>query len=206
MEFLAVLLVTTQAFGRTFFTGLTSPTGIAVHPTERALYVNSRDGLGQLISIEILPTGVAGDASSIVPFGFPVDTQIVDGAGNIYGSETGTENIYRVDSNGVLEVTHLFFAELDSGIAIEPPGLSSSPTFASNAARFSEFLYRFRVDEFDPGNDIIPILIGPFCSGFRFLHFSTSLRSFVGTYNGTVAIPDFVNEECDTLVAGFISP
>jgi DNA-binding beta-propeller fold protein YncE len=94
---------TASAATTTFVTGLSTPTGIAVHPSVRELYVNS-GASGKVWSVEILPDGSAGTVSTLTE-GFVPDLDVVfDAEGNLYGTEAGMGYLYRLGSDGQVSI------------------------------------------------------------------------------------------------------
>lgn len=86
-QILSLIFFSHPASAATFVSGLSTPTGIAIHPQQRVLYIKSGAG-GTLWKVPILSNGSAG-AISVVTDQFNPTSQIsFDAAGNLYGIVT----------------------------------------------------------------------------------------------------------------------
>jgi len=149
---LSFLFFSHPAFTATFVSGLSTPTGIAIHPQQRLLYINS-GASGTLWKVPILSNGAAG-AISVVTDQFNPTSQInFDAAGNIYGIVTdcryGDGCVEWVDNSGT--VCRANYSEyIGTGFGIETPGISSSRFFVAGG-EYSKYLYQNILSAFNLG-------------------------------------------------------
>ncbi len=198
---LAVPPVIVIAGVSTFVSGLSAPTGIAVHPSLRKLYINSGVS-GKVWTVEILPGGTAGLVSTLTE-GFVPDLDVIfDAAGNLYGNEVGTNYFYRLGSDG--QVSRMSTNErLNTGLCIESPGLPSSKIFRTNDGTLFGYI---RPSDFSPNSNKHGQLIGSTCSRFRFMHYRQKTAAIAATYEGTVTNVNPTDGVCSPMISGLVQP
>jgi sugar lactone lactonase YvrE len=204
---LLLLFLPRSGISGSFISGLAAPTGLAIHPTERLLYVKSGTS-GRVWSIPITQNGRAGNPS-VATDSFTPDLNIVfDAAGNLYGLETGTHNLYRLDSNNTVTSTVLssnYLRAFNSGIAVEGPGLPSSRLFiAGNEWHSAFYLGSVVINEVEPYQEVTRI--GNTTGEFRFLLYRQGVGSIAGTKGDSLVNINASNGSCNVLLGGLIQP
>ncbi len=181
---------------RTFAEDLLNPTGLAIHPAEEALYVKSGT-TGKVWAIPIEGDGSAGKIA-LRTEDFTPDMQIVfDAAGNLYGLES--EHIYRLSAAGHVEKTEI--GALNSGVAVENPGLPSNKLFLSHTPS----LKWIDIKAFSPGHKMDTNSYTS-CGTFRFLNYRQGVGGIVGTYKNSLININPTEDSCATLLTGFVQP
>ncbi len=185
----------------TFVSGISTPTGIAVHPSARKLYINS-GASGRVWAVEIRSDGSSGGVSTLTE-GFIPDLDIVfDAAGNLYGNEAGTYYLYRIGRDGQVSRTHAS-RTLSSGITIEHLGLPSSKLFI-NSDRPE--LYYFLPNEYESGGTTSPHRVGRTCANYRFMLYRQAVAGIAATFGGTVTNVNPTDGVCSPILSGLVQP
>ena len=194
-----------QGIAGTFVSGLTAPTGLAIHPQQRLLYVKSGAG-GTVWKVPILTGGKAGSIGVVTDQFTPSGDIKFDAAGNLYGifeDSIWGACVARIDSSGSVCFARTgWTSSPDPGIAIESPGLSSSgiffkPSYALVRATISSFVCNDWVDDLEVGRPPGPI---------RFLLYRPSLADLVGSYGTTVASINVSNGNASPLISDLAQP
>jgi len=199
-----LLLGHSMAFGATFYSGLTSPTGLAIHPSKRVLYVKSGTS-GTVWKIPITTTGKAGSISVCTDQFNPTMDIDFDASGNLYGMAYigGDSFLYRISSDCSVcssKTTDSFNAF--SGVAVEAPGLPTNRIFLDDLLGYTtaERLGYGLLNQYSC-NQVFDVWdLGQPCGAFRFLIYRTSVADLVGSYGNTVASVNIGNASCSTLV------
>lgn len=187
----------------TFVSGLATPTGLAIHPNERSLYVKSGIS-GTVWKVPIQPYGTAGSIAVVTDQFQPVADIKFDAAGNLYGVSTDNYDLWRLDSSGSVCSGNLFRNPQATGIAVETPGLSSNHLFfteGSGASLISDILSSFQCKQYSSDK-----FINYSCGLFRFLLYRPSRADLVGSWGNTVSSVNINDASCTTLVSNLAQP
>jgi sugar lactone lactonase YvrE len=194
-------------FSATFVSGLSYPTGIAIHPNERSLYVNSGSS-GTVWKIPIKANGSAGTISVVTDQFVPVAGVVFDANGNLYGVSEYSADTYAfiLSTGGSVCASKVTGEQIQSfPIAIESPGLSNNRMFLigdSNDLRSAPLSFVTCQQAFYNGD----IKIGELCGQFRYFLYRPNRADLVGTYGDKVVSVNIGNGSCSTLVSGLIQP
>lgn len=193
-------LIPSLAVSDTFVDGLAKPTGLAIHPNERLLYIK-RGFSGTVWKVPISADGTAGGPPVVVTNGFPLSDDIdFDALGNLYGVDPTAGTIVRLTSLGTIETTRIVWGgnQLSGAIAIEPPGLPVNKIYFV-VGNSRPDLYSLQIVLFP---DWYAWYIGRSCERFRFLHHRLSLNELVGTGNDKLVFVNPTTGECTMLASG----
>ncbi|RKT44466.1 hypothetical protein [Thiocapsa rosea] len=192
----------------TFQDGLATPTGIAVHPWNRELYVNS-GASGKVWSIPIQANGTAGTVATVTE-AFNPDMDIVfDAAGNLYAPMAASDDIFRLAAGGGVSATYGWVYStnaMGTGITVESPGTGSSRLFFGNHSGFRRpYLGKLTINNFRP-NTLTDYDHAVTCSSFRFLEYRPGVAGIAGTSGNSVFNINPSNGSCSTILSGFVQP
>lgn len=209
---LSLLFSSHPVSAATFVSGLSTPTGIAIHPQQRVLYIKSGAG-GTLWKVPILSNGSAG-AINVVTDQFNPTSQInFDAAGNIYGIVTncqyGDGCVEWVDNSGSVCRTN-YGRDIGTGFGIETPGISSSRFFVTGGAYSTKYLYKNILSAFRCGGHSVEYSNSYSCGPFRYMHYRASRADLVGSMDNAVfSINININinsGNCTPLVSNLVQP
>lgn len=181
---------------------MAAPTGLAIHPSERFLYIKSGNS-GTVWKVPIRLPAPPPPSLKVVSDKFEPDRDIkFDATGNLYG--VTTRKLWRIDSFGEVCSGRLNVAEGTTGVAVEVPGLSSNRLFfGENNGRLGyPTLSSFRCDKRVPSQGTSKKTCGP----FRFLLYRSSPADLVGSWGNSVSSVDINTGECTPLVSGLAQP
>lgn len=200
---MATMSSAVQADVKAFVSGLSTPTGIDIHPSERKLYVKN-GASGRVWSVPILANGTAGSVTSVTD-AFDPDRQIVfDAGGNLYGtfSFNNSGYVYHLSAAGDVRLIEVQWPDyLNTGIAIETPRLSSSKVYLSTpynnlSVTTISSLSSSYVNPSDYST----------CGHFRFLFYRQSVAGVAGTYGNSLVNINPSNGNCSNLISGLAQP
>jgi DNA-binding beta-propeller fold protein YncE len=181
-----------------FYQGLTNPSGIAIPPDERILYVISGTS-GSVWTIEINGNGTAGPLR-LLSESFPPNLDIeFDASGNLYGL---SDELYRLQSSGTVDNTRLSY-DKGTAIAIEKPGLSSNKLYYSYESSSIPWIY---IDDYTPGGYINREGNLRSCGPFRFFHYRQELNDIVATLEDRVVSINPTSGVCSSMISGLVQP
>lgn len=204
---IAVLLLplTSQAFSATFVSGITDPTGIAIHPNERALYVK-RGSSGTLWKIPINANGTAGSIQVVTNNLNATGEIAFDSSGNLYGTSNDAEYGYinKVSANGGVcsEKDSSYKDYFSPGLAIESPGFSNNKVFLVVDGALS-YITLSTINCSDYSSDTY---IARTCGSPRYLFYREALAELVGTIDDKLVSINLANGACTTLLSGMVTP
>jgi sugar lactone lactonase YvrE len=193
-----------QGISATFVSGLAAPTGLAIHPQKRLLYVKSGAG-GTVWKIPILAGGKAGPVA-VVTDQFPPSSDIkFDAQGNLFGisHDNSYTYIYRLDSAGTVCYAYAYHSPASPGIAVEAPGLSSSRLFFQMGGYY---LWSMTISTYACNSGLDPDYINNTCGSFGFLLHRPSRADLVGSLGSVVSSINMTNGQCTTLIPNLAQP
>jgi len=187
----------------TFTDGFTNPSGLAVNPIARKLYVNAGTS-GNLWAVEINDDGSAG-STSVITSSFPPKLDLaLDVTMNIYGIDHGDDYIFRIDSTGNVSQRRPSSYGYGTGIAIEEPGLSSNQLFFTQV---NGYLYGAYISDYDSSDTSLPFnRINDTDRSIRFMEWKNGYNEIIATTGTKAVIINPTNGACTDLVTGLISP
>ena len=204
--FTLLLPFSSRVFSATFVSGITDPTGIAIHPNERALYVKKGSG-GTLWKIPINSSGTAGTLK-VITNNFNTTGEIAfDSSGNLFGTSNDANDGYinKVAATGGVcsEQSSNYFS---TGIAIESPGFSNNKIFLVEEYYGRYELKYITLSTVDCNGYASNVDIAYTCGSPRFLFYREALAELVGTIDDKLVSINLANGACTTLMSGMITP
>jgi len=186
----------------TFSSGFSYPTGIAINPANRSLYVKSGT-TGRVWSTPIQSNGSAG-TTKVVTESFTPDMQITfDASGTMYGVEANTKYLYKLGAANDVTKIKLDNSEYYTGaIAIESPGISSSKLFAVSSWYSDYYLRYIPINSIQENSDMVEI--GDTCGNIRFMLYRPSVGGIASTYGSSIVNINPTNGSCDVMLSGFV--
>jgi DNA-binding beta-propeller fold protein YncE len=188
----------------TFYSGLTSPTGIALSRDGTTLYVN-HGGAGTLWAIPIRSGGVAGSAVVLTNGFHPTLDIDVDALGNVYGTYEADRNGYlcRASESGEVASDLVSYDFVGTGVTTDFPGVSDDLIW------YTEYIS-------PSGPELEGFALGGFgsyttvtrrdtCYPFAFLCKRRTLQELLGTYGGSLYAVNPSNGSCSALLTGLES-
>ena len=190
----------------TFVSGIATPTGLAIHPSERSLYVKSGSS-GTVWKIPIKTDGNAGAIEVVTDQFNPALDIKFDASGNLYGITNLNDDAYleRIDSSGAVCSSMINYDKPYSGIAIESPGLSTNRLFF-NIEDYGGDLHALTLSSYTCSGWSNNSKIADTCGGFRFLLYRITRADLVGSYGGTVSSINTNSGSCTPLISSLVQP
>jgi sugar lactone lactonase YvrE len=209
--FVVGLVFPFAAHSGTFKTGLTKPTGIAIHPNERLLYVKS-GASGTVWKVPIKNDGTGGAVGVVTDqFGPALDIDF-DASGNLYGLMNRGEVplLVRLDASGSICNSYLAMNDpVATGIAIEAPGLSDSPIFLQETYVWHRIFSTTptSIAGCDDTWHRTPVSsIGSSWGPVRFLIYRSTRGDLVGSENFSVNSINKTTGACTPLIGDLVQP
>jgi sugar lactone lactonase YvrE len=183
--------------------GFINPSGIAINPRRRELYVKSRT-TGAVWSVGINPDGSAGQVKLVSDSFAPVLDVKFDAVGNLYGVTTDGF-LWRLNPAGTVERTRLRGGRpIGTGIAIESPGVPTSRLYYVD--EFTQLRFT-TLEAFRANTDVTSeVNLGGTCAQFRFLLYRATRGDLIGTVDDQVISINPLTRECRILIGGLAQP